>query len=548
MGQSPSAALDRESSLSGRFSFLSSSGFISSDEFPDEIAGNLDYTAEIPDECLAYVFQFLGPGDRNRCSLVCKRWLRVDGWSRHRLSLKAQSDIDVSLPSLFTRFDSVTKLALRCSRKSISLTDEALVTISIHCKNLTRLKLRGCREITDEGMSAFAPNSKNLRKLSCGSCMFGAKALNAVLDYCKNLEELSVKRLRGIHDGAEPIGPGSAASSLKMICLKELVNGQSFEPLVVGSKYLKTLKIIHCLGDWDRILQLIGNGNRNEKDNLNLIENYNSDSNRNSNSLMEIHLERLQVSDIGLSAISKCSKIETFHIVKTPECSDYGLVCVAEQCKFLRKLHVDGWRTNRIGDEGLVAVAKHCSNLQELVLIGVNATHLSLGAIACNCFKLERLALCGSGTIGDAELSCIAEKCMALKKLCIKGCPISDVAIEALGCGCPSLMKIKVRKCRGVSREAGEWLREQRGSVVINMDSCEINAGFRASISYGGVHEIGVEFPQVVDQITAADPSTSNNGRLAFLRSKFGLFAGRNLVACTLRRWSNNDDSFNSNL
>ncbi|KAG4153943.1 hypothetical protein ERO13_D03G025400v2, partial [Gossypium hirsutum] len=410
-------------------------------------------------------------------------------------------------------------LALRCSRKSISLTDDALLTISIRCRNLTRLKLR---------------EFKKLRKLSCGSCMFGAKALNAVLDHCANLEELSVKRLRGIHDGAEPIGPGAAASSLKMICLKELVNGQSFAPLVLGSKNLKTVKIIHCLGDWDSVLQLIGNRNRNYKENLNCDINYgSSDSSRSP--LMEIHLERLQVSDIGLSAISKCTKIENLHIVKTPECSNYGLVCVAENCKLLRKLHIDGWRTNRIGDEGLIAVAKHCSNLQELVLIGVNATHVSLSAIACNCSKLERLALCGSGTIGDTEIACIATKCMALKKLCIKGCPISDIAIEALGSGCPNLVKIKVRKCRGVSSDAGEWLREQRGSMLINMDACDTDCGFEASVSDIGVHETGEE----VGQVTAVGASTSSNGRLALLRSKLGHFAGRNLVACTLRRWSN---------
>ncbi|KAL1107199.1 hypothetical protein V6Z11_D03G027100 [Gossypium hirsutum] len=545
MGQSPPVVLGRENSLCDPFTFLSSSSaFISGDGFRDEIAVEIvDYTAELPDECLAFVFQFLGPGDRNRCSLVCKRWFRVDGWSRHRLSLNAQSEIVSSLLSLFTRFDSVTKLALRCSRKSISLTDDALLTISIRCRNLTRLKLRGCREITDEGMSTFAKNSKKLRKLSCGSCMFGAKALNAVLDHCANLEELSVKRLRGIHDGAEPIGPGAAASSLKMICLKELVNGQSFAPLVLGSKNLKTVKIIHCLGDWDSVLQLIGNRNRNYKENLNCDINYgSSDSSRSP--LMEIHLERLQVSDIGLSAISKCTKIENLHIVKTPECSNYGLVCVAENCKLLRKLHIDGWRTNRIGDEGLIAVAKHCSNLQELVLIGVNATHVSLSAIACNCSKLERLALCGSGTIGDTEIACIATKCMALKKLCIKGCPISDIAIEALGSGCPNLVKIKVRKCRGVSSDAGEWLREQRGSMLINMDACDTDCGFEASVSDIGVHETGEE----VGQVTAVGASTSSNGRLALLRSKLGHFAGRNLVACTLRRWSNCDDSLNINL
>ncbi|KAL0719216.1 hypothetical protein Bca4012_068540 [Brassica carinata] len=68
---------------------------------------------------------------------------------------------------------------------------------------------------------------------------------------------------------------------------------------------------------------------------------------------------------------------------------------------FVSKKH----RTKRIGDEGLMALAKHCLLLQEPVLIGVDATHASLSAIASNCKKLERLALCGSGVIGDVEMA-----------------------------------------------------------------------------------------------------------------------------------------------
>ncbi|KAM1967471.1 hypothetical protein ACFX15_042525 [Malus domestica] len=134
-------------------------------------------------------------------------------------------------------------------------------------------------------------------------------------------------------------------------------------------------------------------------------------------------LQLLQVADLGLSAISKCSNLEVLHIVKAPECSNFGLICVAENCKLLRKLHIDGWRTNRIGDEGLIAISKECPNIQEIVLI---------------------------------EFACIAAKYVALKKLCIKGCPISNVGLEMLAWGCPSLSKIKVKKCRGVSGEAAE--------------------------------------------------------------------------------------------
>ncbi|KAF2295350.1 hypothetical protein GH714_032636 [Hevea brasiliensis] len=367
-------------------------------ELADDITADVDYTEDIPDECLAYIFQFLSAGDRKRCSLVCRRWLLVDGNSRQRLSLHAKVEIFSYVPSLFTRFDSVTKLALRCDRKSISLNDDAFVMISVRCQNLERLKLRGCREITD-------------------------------------------------------------------------------------------------------------------------------------------------------NAISKCVNMEILRIVKTPECSDLGLVCVAENCKQLRKLHIDGWRANTIGDVGLMAVAKQCPNLQELVLIGVNATHASLAAIAANCQKLERLALCGSGSIGDNEITCIAAKCVALKKLCIKGCAISDIAIQALAWGCPNLVKIKVKQCRGVSSEFVECLQQQKASLLVNIDAASDNEGLDVSLSDGGGQESGLEFPVMGGQVAVADGPSIRNGRPALFGAKVGLLASRNLVARAFSRWSSNEDgSSNNNL
>ncbi|KAH7865597.1 hypothetical protein Vadar_008745 [Vaccinium darrowii] len=57
-----------------------------------------------------------GSGDRNNASLVSKRWLRIEGQSRHCLTLDAKSELLSHVPSLFARFDAVTKLALRCDR------------------------------------------------------------------------------------------------------------------------------------------------------------------------------------------------------------------------------------------------------------------------------------------------------------------------------------------------------------------------------------------------------------------------------------------------
>lgn len=487
---------------------------------------NRDYTDDLPDECLALIFQSLSSGDRKRCSLVCRRWFLVEGISRHRLSLNAKAEIAPDIPSIFSRFDSVTKLALRCDRRSVSINDEGLILISHRCVNLTRLKLRGCRDITGVGMARLAKNCKKLRKFSCGSCMFGAEGMNALLDNSISLEELSVKRLRCMSHGVsvEPISIGStAACSLKSICLKELYNGQCFGPLIMGSKNLKTLKLLRCLGVWDRVLETIASR---------------------ENHLVEVHLERVQVTDIGLGAISKFSDLEILHLVKVPECTDAGVVDVARHCKLLRKVHIDGWRTNRIGDVSLGAIAENTVNLKELVIMGLNPTVTSLLAIASNCQKLERLALCGSDSIGDAEVTCIATKCIALKKLCIKGCEVTDEGIVSFAWGCPNLVKIKVKKCKHVTGEVADVLRSRRGSLSVNLGVEEVDVeAVDGSTSDGGALEEGIDHG-VVD--TDA-PSTSNLGQSSASNSRIGFLGGRSFVACTFRRWSNGNANANGN-
>ncbi|KAG6434753.1 hypothetical protein SASPL_106395 [Salvia splendens] len=490
-------------------------------ENPDD-STEIDYSLSLPDECLACIFQSLSAGDRKRASVVCRRWLAVEGQSRHRLSLKAVAELSDAIPRLFARFDSVTKLALKCDRRSVSIGDEALILISQRCRNLTRLKLRACRELTDEGMSIFAANCRNLQKFSCGSSSFGAKGMNALIENCRLLEELSVKRLRGITDtaAAEAIGPGKAADSLKIICLKNLYNGQCFGPLMIGAKNLRSLKLFRCSGDWDKLLELIADR---------------------VDTLIEVHLERIQVSDLGLSALSKCANLEVLHLVKTPECTNIGLMAVAKKCRLLRKLHIDGWKTNRIDDDGLIAVANNCPNLQELVLIGVNPTRLSLEKLATNCQSLERLALCGSKTVGDTEISCIAAKCFALKKLCIKSCPMSDHGMEALAGGCPNLVKVKVKKCKGVTSEGADWLRANRGSLSVNLYAVEPELP-EASISEQEVVDAAdVDAPlggrSGDPSIASSSSSSSSNGRFISFKMRLGSFSRRGLVMCTFKRW-----------
>ncbi|CAI0448868.1 unnamed protein product [Linum tenue] len=72
-----------------------------------------DCISYLPDECLSVIFQSLSYADKKRYSLVCRRWLMIESHSRHRLSLNAYADLLPPVPMLFTRFNSVNKLALK---------------------------------------------------------------------------------------------------------------------------------------------------------------------------------------------------------------------------------------------------------------------------------------------------------------------------------------------------------------------------------------------------------------------------------------------------
>ncbi|XP_066341885.1 F-box protein At1g47056-like [Miscanthus floridulus] len=198
----PPPLLPRSSALSAPPQVLSSIA---------EAAGE-DHTADLPEELLALVFSLLGSGNRKRCSCVCRHWLAVEAASGLRLALDARAPLlaNSALPCLLTLFPAVSKLALKCDRHAESMGDPALAHVADRLgPGLHHLKLRSLRAVTDDGVTTLAVAAANLRKLSVGSCAFRAKGIKDVLRSCLHLEELSVKRLRGLAE-SEPISISTA--------------------------------------------------------------------------------------------------------------------------------------------------------------------------------------------------------------------------------------------------------------------------------------------------------------------------------------------------
>ncbi|KAG8661347.1 F-box protein SKIP2 [Manihot esculenta] len=461
-----------------------------------------DFTSFLPDECLAKVFGSLGSHDRNSCSLVCKRWRAVDSESRYRLVLLAPCEMSQSLPALLSRFSSVSVLSLKCSRKLLSINDFAFSHIPVLLVSLKKLKLKGCIDISDDGLQAFSLHRPPfLSKLSFASCGFGVRGLNSLITNCPSLQHLTLKRLRKLdaHSDAIVIGNKNNKLKLERLCLKDLHNARVFIPLLSASvTTLKTLIVCRSSGNWDKVLQSLQ---------------------ASITSVSEIQMENVQMGDAGLIAISSsCPYLQVLQLSRTTDCTDDGLSAVANSCKNLRKVHIDAWSRfggRTIGDEGLLTIANHCSRLQELVLMGVHLSVSSLTVLASNCRELERLAICNADSVGDPEMALIAEKFSALKKLCIKNCPISEPGIEAIGSGCPNLVKLKVKRCRGISQESIKKLKMQRSWLVVSID-----AGPIMFPGHAEEEEQGNNGSNIASSTRTTHVFCSSKGAL-FLRSRF---------------------------
>ncbi|KAH7844412.1 hypothetical protein Vadar_027741 [Vaccinium darrowii] len=193
-------------------------------EMDDEgIIGSQDYISQLPDGCLARIFKLLCSDDRKNVSLISKRMLKVEGQCHQRLTLDAtQSD---SLRSLFSRFDRVEVLVLRCDRPSAGVdVDEALIVTGKYCANslkelgligvdasgigleyvatncvkLERLALRCCETIRDGEIRCIASQFAALKELWIEECPVTDEGIKAFGWGYPNLVEIKVNKCKGV--------------------------------------------------------------------------------------------------------------------------------------------------------------------------------------------------------------------------------------------------------------------------------------------------------------------------------------------------------------
>ncbi|GJP67682.1 hypothetical protein CLOP_g24475 [Closterium sp. NIES-67] len=426
----------------------------------------------LPDDCLASVFRQLNPADLASCSLVCRRWMSTDSESRSNLSLRAATELTQQLPRLLERFCAVQKLVLKCDRNVQSVDDAALTLVAEQCLLLRKLKLKNCKQVTDEGMQRFTRACPHLRKFSVGGCGFGTRGLNALLSNCPLLEDLTGETEAGggppriVPSKRSPPPTSSCAASASRTNQTRTSGRRSSKPAAISRRLFWRA----TAGTGDRVLE-------------------SSLGQKRLPELSQVYLERVQLTDRGLQAVARCPKLEALVVVRTPDCTDAGMAAIAAGCTGLRRLHVEGWAPGHIGDTGLGAIARCCRDLQELVLVAHSCTAASLKPLATNCRGLERLTLCSSSAMGDLEMACLAYGCPSLRRLCVKGCSrVTDLGIIALANGCPSLQRLKVRRCFNVTPSSLDFLQKQRPGLSITQERTRSSSSRGEHSAHRGEH------------------------------------------------------------
>lgn len=186
------------------------------------------------------------------------------------------------------------------------------------------------------------------------------------------------------------------------------------------------------------------------------------------------------ITDEGLFEIaSGCHQLEKLDLCQCPEITDKSMMAIAKSCPNLTSVTVESCL--KIGNESLQAIGKYCPNLKfisvkncplvgdqgiaslfssagnnltKVKLQALNITDISLAVIGHYGDALTDLALINLQNINERGFWVMGngQALQKLRSLMIISCQgITDLGIEAVGKGCPSLKQLCLRKCTFLS-------------------------------------------------------------------------------------------------
>ncbi|KAM0046441.1 putative leucine-rich repeat domain superfamily [Helianthus debilis subsp. tardiflorus] len=127
--------------------------------------------------------------------------------------------------------------------------------------------------------------------------------------------------------------------------------------------------------------------------------------------------ESCSLSDTGLAAVADgFTKLEKLTLIWCSNATSAGLTFVAQKCRFLKSLDLQGCY---VGDQGLGAIGESCKQLEALNLrFCEGLTDAGLVDLAIGCGKtLKSLGVAACAKISDVSLEAVGSHCRILETL-----------------------------------------------------------------------------------------------------------------------------------
>ncbi|XP_020214803.1 F-box protein At5g07670 [Cajanus cajan] len=368
-----------------------------------------DRTLLLSDELLLKILAAISDSQtqRNANSLVCKRWLNLQGRLLRSLAI---SDWNFLLSGrLIHRFPNLNHVDLTSAtfvspRNSGILLSNRVLTV--HLTAATSPNWCFCEdamlpvEVIDTGLASLAAACPNLRRLR----LIGASEMGvlSVAEDCPTLQDLELQRcsdavLRGI----------AACRNLQILKLvghvdgfyNSVVSDIGLTILAQGCKRLVKLELSGCEGSFDGV-KAIG---------------------KCCQMLEELTFSDHRMDDGWLAALSFCENLKTLRIVSCKRIdSNPGMEEYLGSCSALERLHLEKCLLR--DKKSVAALFSVCRNVREVVLQDCWGFDDGIFSLAITCRRVKLLYLEGCSLITTDGLESVIHSWKELQRLRVVSC------------------------------------------------------------------------------------------------------------------------------
>nr|CAB3462824.1 unnamed protein product [Digitaria exilis] len=247
--------------------------------------------------------------------------------------------------------------------KSAGVTDTELSFAVSKLKNLLKLDITCCRNITDVSVVSITRSCTSLISLRMESCSHvSSGALQLIGKHCSQLEELDLTDSDLDGEGLKALTGCTNLSSLKIgICLR--ISDEGLTHIGKSCPKLRDIDLYRCgsISD-DGVIQIAQGCPMLESINLSYCT---------------------ELTDRSLMSLSKCTKLNTLEIRGCPRISSAGLSEIAMGCRLLSKLDIK--KCCEINDVGMLYLSQFSHALRQINLSYCSVTDIGLLSLSSIC-------------------------------------------------------------------------------------------------------------------------------------------------------------------